>query len=71
METANEDVISNTLVWMLARIMNFLAAGESPDHILALADMSIHLSSDQQDQAIARLTDRYAEWDELRYGVMD
>jgi len=71
METANEDVISNTLVWMLARIMNFLAAGESPDHILALADMSIHLSSDQQDQAIARLTDRYAEWDELRCGVMD
>jgi hypothetical protein len=56
---------------MLARIMNFLAAGESPDHILTLTDMSIHLSSDQQDQAIARPTDRYAEWGELRYSVMD
>jgi hypothetical protein len=71
METANEDVISNTLVWMLARIMNFLAAGENRDRILALADMPTHLLSAQQDSAIARLTDRYAEWDELQCGVMD
>lgn len=56
---------------MLARIVNFLASGENPDCILTLANMSIHLSSDRQDQAIARLTDRYAEWDELRCGAMD
>ena len=69
MEISNEDMISNTLVWMLARIMNFLAAGGNVNLHLTPQDTPTQLSSDQQDQPIARPPDRYAEWDKLRRGV--
>jgi hypothetical protein len=61
MERANEDMFSNMLVWILARIVTFVATGENMDQGLAPGDTPTQLSSDQQDALVAKLTRRYAE----------
>jgi hypothetical protein len=61
MERENEDMFSNMLVWILARIVTFVATGENMDQGLAPGDTPTQLSSDQQDELVAKLTRRYAE----------
>jgi hypothetical protein len=68
MDRANEDMFSNMLVWILARIVTFLATGEKKDQGLARGDTPTPLSSDQQDSLVAKPTCRYAEWD-ISFGV--
>jgi hypothetical protein len=72
MEKADEDMISNTLVWILAKIMTFLAASENTDHGPAPPeDKTTQLSSNDQGPPLARSTDRYVEWHKLRGCVKD